>query len=47
MIHSVLHQLFLGNYIHEIFHFLSGCVGSFIGTWGYFRLRKTAVTSNA
>jgi len=47
MIHSALHQLFEGNYIHEVFHFLSGCVGSFLGTWGYFRLRKPTIAGSA
>lgn len=47
MIQSTLHQLFLGSYIHEVFHFLSGCVGSFFGTWGYFRFRKPTTTGSA
>jgi hypothetical protein len=37
MIHDLLHQLFQVHYIHEILHLLSGCVGSFIGTWAYFK----------
>ena len=37
MIHDVLHQLFQVHYIHEILHLLSGVVGSFLGTWAYFR----------
>jgi hypothetical protein len=36
MIHDTLHQLFQVHYIHEILHLLSGCVGSFFGTWAYF-----------
>jgi hypothetical protein len=36
MIQSTLHQLFQERYIHEVLHLLSGCVGSFIGTWAYF-----------
>ncbi|MFZ0747050.1 MAG: hypothetical protein WAM85_21790 [Terracidiphilus sp.] len=38
MIHDTLHQLFQVHYIHEILHLLSGCVGSFFGTWGYFAM---------
>ncbi len=37
MIHDLLHQLFQVHYIHEILHLLSGCVGSFLGTWAYFK----------
>jgi hypothetical protein len=37
MIQSTLHQLFQVHYIHEVLHLLSGCVGSFFGTWAYFR----------
>jgi hypothetical protein len=40
MIHSTLHQLFQVRYIHEVLHLLSGCVGSFIGTWAYFSIRQ-------
>jgi hypothetical protein len=36
MIKDTLHQLFQMHYIHEVLHLLSGCVGSFIGTWAYF-----------
>jgi hypothetical protein len=36
MVHEILHQLFQWHYIHEILHLLSGCVGSFLGTWVYF-----------
>jgi hypothetical protein len=36
MIHDTLHQIFQEHYIHEVLHLLSGCVGSFIGTWAYF-----------
>jgi hypothetical protein len=36
MIEGALHQMFQVHYIHEILHLLSGCVGSFIGTWAYF-----------
>lgn len=32
MIQNTLHQ---ARYIHEVLHFLSGCVGSFFGTWAY------------
>ena len=31
-----LHDIFQVHYIHEILHLLSGCVGSFFGTWAYF-----------
>jgi hypothetical protein len=34
-----LHQLFQWHYIHEMLHLLSGVVGSFLGTWAYFRMR--------
>lgn len=37
MIESVLHQIFQVHYIHEVLHLLSGVVGSFLGTWAYFR----------
>jgi len=43
MIQNILHQLFQLRYIHELFHLLSGCVGSFIGTWAYFSVRKRRV----
>ena len=33
-----LHQLFQVHYIHEILHLLSGVLGSFLGTWGYFKM---------
>jgi len=36
MVHEVLHELFQWHYIHEVLHLLSGCVGSFFGTWAYF-----------
>ena len=35
MIQDTLHQLFQVRYIHEVLHLLSGCIGSFIGTWAY------------
>ena len=35
-LHEFLHELFQIRYIHEILHLLSGCVGSYFGTWGYF-----------
>jgi len=38
MIQSTLHQIFQMHYIHEVLHLLSGCVGSFIGTWAYFSM---------
>ena len=41
MIQDILHQLFQVHYIHELLHLLSGCIGSFLGTWIYFlSLRK-------
>jgi hypothetical protein len=40
MIHDTLHQLFQLHYIHEVLHLLSGCVGSFFGTWAYFRITQ-------
>jgi hypothetical protein len=36
MVHEILHELFQWHSIHEILHLLSGCVGSFLGTWAYF-----------
>ncbi len=36
MIQEALHQLFQVHYIHEVLHLLSGCFGSFLGTWAYF-----------
>jgi hypothetical protein len=36
MIHELFHELFQVHSIHEILHLLSGCVGSFFGTWAYF-----------
>ena len=36
MVHEILHELFQWHSIHEILHLLSGCVGSFFGTWAYF-----------
>jgi hypothetical protein len=36
MIKEVLHEMFQVHYIHEILHLLSGCVGSFLGTWACF-----------
>jgi hypothetical protein len=38
MIHDVLHQLFQAHYVHEVLHLLSGCVGSFLGTWACFSM---------
>lgn len=35
---ELLHQVFQVHYVHEILHLLSGVVGSFLGTWGYFRM---------
>ena len=40
MIHDFLHQLFQIHYIHEILHLLSGVVGSYLGTWAYFRVKR-------
>lgn len=40
VIHDFLHELFQVHYIHEILHLLSGVAGSFLGTWGYFRMRE-------
>ena len=36
MIHELFHEIFQVHGIHEILHLLSGCVGSFFGTWAYF-----------
>ena len=36
MVHEFLHELFQWHGIHEVLHLLSGCVGSFFGTWVYF-----------
>ena len=36
LIQSTLHEVFQLHYIHEVLHLLSGCVGSFFGTWAYF-----------
>jgi len=33
---GTLHELFQWHYIHEILHLMSGCLGSFLGTWAYF-----------
>jgi hypothetical protein len=38
--HQFLHELFQVRYIHEMLHLLSGVVGSFVGTWGYFAMRE-------
>jgi hypothetical protein len=38
MVHEVLHEFFQVHGIHEMLHLLSGVVGSFFGTWGYFAL---------
>jgi hypothetical protein len=38
MIQSTLHLL--AQYIHEVLHLLSGCVGSFFGTWAYFLIAQ-------
>jgi len=38
MIHDMLHELFQRQNIHQVFHLLSGCVGSFFGTWAYFSI---------
>ncbi len=46
MIQSTLHQLFQMHYIHEVLHLLSGCVGSFIGTWAYFLIFRTPKIDN-
>lgn len=40
MIPDLIHQLFQVRYIHEILHLLSGCVGSFLGTWTYFLISR-------
>ena len=40
MIQDTLHQLFQMHYIHEVLHLLSGCVGSFFGTWAYFSIAQ-------
>jgi hypothetical protein len=40
MIHELLHELSQAHFIHEVLHFLSGCVGSFLGIWAYFRMFK-------
>jgi len=45
VIHGVLHELFQMHYIHEILHLLSGCVGSFIGTWAYFGMARRRASS--
>jgi hypothetical protein len=42
MIQDTLHQLFQVRYIHEVLHLVSGCVGSFFGTWAYFRFIQKA-----
>ena len=34
----MVHELLQFDPIHEILHFLSGCVGSFLGIWIYFLL---------
>jgi hypothetical protein len=48
MIHDTLHELFQAHYIHEVLHLLSGCVGSFFGTWAYFRIfRKRRIEETA
>jgi hypothetical protein len=48
MIHNTLHEVFQMHYIHEVLHLLSGCVGSFIGTWAYFRMvRRRGVENGA
>jgi hypothetical protein len=36
MAHAILHEIFQWHGIHEILHLLSGCFGSFFGTWFYF-----------
>jgi hypothetical protein len=46
-LHDFLHQLFQIHYIHEVLHLLSGCVGSFLGTWGYFTLVKRRAERNS
>lgn len=38
MTQNALHQLVQAHYIHEVLHLLSGCVGSFFGTWAYFSM---------
>jgi hypothetical protein len=38
VVHDFLHQLFQVHYIHEVLHLLSGVAGSFLGTWGYFKM---------
>jgi hypothetical protein len=43
MIHDTLHELYQARYIHEALHFLSACVGSFVGTWAYFFFRRRGV----
>jgi hypothetical protein len=47
MIHDLLHQLFQVHYIHEVLHLLSGCVGSFIGTWAYFAFFQKRLKGSA
>lgn len=46
MIHATLHQLFQVRYIHEVLHLLSGCVGSFFGTWAYFAMARRRREAN-
>jgi len=36
MVHEILRELSQWHFIHEALHFLSACVGAFIGTWTYF-----------
>jgi len=31
----MLHEIFQWHYIHEVLHLISGCIGSYIGTWAY------------
>lgn len=42
---SALHQLFQWHYIHEVLHLLSGCVGSFAGTWFCIRMANRRRTT--
>jgi hypothetical protein len=40
MIQEVLHEMFQVHYIHEILHLMSGCIGSFFGTWACLRMMQ-------
>jgi membrane protein DedA with SNARE-associated domain len=32
----IIHRLMSYPHIHEILHFLSACIGAFVGCWLYF-----------